>query len=71
MRDDFVQLVADMRAAQKRYFKTRTQMSLAESKRLEGLVDQAIKDGEVPEGHGYKQSTLFGGENQGPYGKGA
>lgn len=69
MRDDFVQLVADMRAAQKRFGDSPE--SAARAKRLEALVDQAIRDGEIPSGHGYKQSSLFGCDNQGPYGKGA
>ena len=39
----FVQLVGDMRAAQKRYFKERTQSALYESKRLEKEVDEWLK----------------------------
>jgi len=39
----FVRTVADMRAAQKRYFRDRTQSALQESKRLEKEVDQQLK----------------------------
>jgi hypothetical protein len=40
---EFVVLVGDMRAAQKRYFRDRTQSALQESKRLEREVDQKLK----------------------------
>ena len=42
---ELVQLVADMRAAQKRYFKERSQAALVESKRLEKEVDKWLEDG--------------------------
>jgi hypothetical protein len=41
--NEFVELVAAMRAAQKEYFRTRTPSSLAEAKRLEREVDAALK----------------------------
>jgi hypothetical protein len=69
--EEFTQLVKDMRAAQKAYFKARTPAALEESKRLERLVDQAIEAGEIPEGHGYQQASLFTGPDEsGPYRKG-
>jgi hypothetical protein len=37
---EFADLVIDMRAAQKAYFRDRKQSDLVESKRLEKLVDQ-------------------------------
>lgn len=40
----FVQLVSDMRTAQKLYFKHRTQWALQESKRLEKEVDSWLRD---------------------------
>jgi hypothetical protein len=40
---DFVDMVARMRDAQRRYFKTRSHDDLAESKRLEREVDRAIE----------------------------
>lgn len=57
--DEFVALTVEMRAAQKRYFRTRSAADLAESKTLERRVDQAAAAwGETPE------PTLFdlGGE---------
>jgi hypothetical protein len=39
----FVRATADMRAAQKRYFRERTPSALQESKRLEREVDQKLK----------------------------
>jgi hypothetical protein len=39
---DFIQLVADMRAAQREYFQTRTRTSLTKAKDLEGKVDKYI-----------------------------
>ncbi len=42
---EFLQLVTEMRTAQKEYFKTRTQTALTNSKRLEKLVDNAILEG--------------------------
>ena len=40
---EFVRLVKDMRAAQRRYFRERTPQALEESKRLEREVDAAVK----------------------------
>lgn len=40
---EFVKLVKDMRAAQKRYFRDRTPAALEESKALEREVDAAVK----------------------------
>lgn len=39
---EFYDLVVRMRAKQKEYFKTRTNASLTESKRLEKIVDDEI-----------------------------
>ena len=41
---EFAQLVQEMRAAQKRYFKRRTRSDLTEAKRLERQVDHAIAE---------------------------
>lgn len=40
--DEFVTVVRDMRAAQKRYFGERSQSALLESKQLEKLVDSYV-----------------------------
>lgn len=40
----FANLVAEMRRAQKNYFRTRASAALEECKRLEFLVDRALKD---------------------------
>lgn len=42
---EFLQLVEEMRTAQKTYFSNRTQNNLLTSKRLEKLVDNAIAEG--------------------------
>ena len=42
----FMQLVADMRSAQKEYFRTRDANVLLKSKDLEAKVDKAIKEAE-------------------------
>lgn len=42
--DDFFKLVAQMRQAQKDYFRTRRPDVLEESKRLEKAVDKALKE---------------------------
>lgn len=39
---EFAEMVRTMRAAQKRYFRTRSQADLAESKRWEKKVDDAL-----------------------------
>lgn len=44
---DFMQLVREMRKAQKEYFKTRDKDVLAKSKQLEKRVDDEIKKEEV------------------------
>lgn len=44
MPDSFMQLVAAMRQAQKRYFAERSQAALRESKRLEREVDSRIDE---------------------------
>ena len=44
MSKSFVQLVAAMRQAQKRYFKERTQSALKEAKQLEREVDAQIDE---------------------------
>ena len=43
MSSSFVELVREMREAQKRYFRDRTQTALKESKRLEQAVDERVK----------------------------
>ena len=40
--EDFANLVKQMRAFQKQYFKTRDKDVLIESKRLENLVDKSV-----------------------------
>lgn len=50
---DFIKLVADMRHAQKEYFRTRSGDALEASKRLEKAVDTAIRT------MGDKQKELF------------
>ncbi|GEM_PF-6589361 len=45
---EFLQLVTEMRQAQRSYFKTRTQGDLMNSKRLEKLTDNAIAEGKFP-----------------------
>lgn len=52
--NDFVALVAQMRAAQREYFSTRRQSALESAKRLERAVDEA-------------QGELFGGDCDGGY----
>ena len=44
---EFMQLVREMRKAQKEYFKTRDRDSLAKSKQLEKRVDNEIKKEEA------------------------
>jgi hypothetical protein len=44
-----IQLVADMRAAQREYFKTRTQSALTKAKTLEAKVDKALE--QTPQQH--------------------
>ena len=44
--NDFYNIVAEMRAKQKEFFRTRDANALNESKRLERLVDKAILDHE-------------------------
>lgn len=45
MNDDaFRQLVAEMRHAQKEYFRTRSSSALEQSKRLERQVDEALRE---------------------------
>lgn len=47
--DEFVQLVTDMRAAQKHYFKQRTKSNMLASMDIEKQVDQALAAGiEIP-----------------------
>jgi hypothetical protein len=40
--EEFTKLVADMRHAQKEYFRTRSTAALEQSKRLERRVDEAL-----------------------------
>jgi len=47
MSSSFVELVREMREAQKRYFRDRTQTALKESKRLEQEVDERVRFLEV------------------------
>lgn len=56
---EFFDTVCAMRAAQKKFFKSRSSFDLQESKRLEKIVDAEIKRvGEVT-GNEPKQLTLF------------
>lgn len=50
----FLALVAEMRTAQRAYFRTRSGQALDESKRLERRVDELLKSVSVS-----KQGTLF------------
>lgn len=50
--DEFKALVAEMRHAQREYFRIRTLVWLEESKRLERLVDESLKHD--------RQKPLFG-----------
>ncbi len=43
--DEFIVLVSQMRAAQKKYFKNRLQGDLIAARDLEGRVDKALRDG--------------------------
>ena len=54
---EFRTLVARMREAQRSYFRTRSQAALAESKRLEALVDAQLAPAPRVE-----QQPLFGGK---------
>jgi len=47
MSSSFIELVREMREAQKRYFRDRTQTALKESKRLEQEVDERVRFLEV------------------------
>lgn len=51
--DALARLVAEMRRAQKEYFRTRSSTTLEESKRLEKSVDAAVREC-------LSQPTLFG-----------
>lgn len=53
MDEPFYKLVADMRHAQKEYFRTRSTSALEASKRLEKAVDEALKE------KGSKQERMF------------
>lgn len=44
---EFVNLVSEMRAAQRSYFRTRSHQALVESKILENQVDKIVRDGLV------------------------
>ena len=56
---DFVDLVTQMRAAQKKYYKRRTTENMQASIKLEKEVDQALAEGiEIPEGMP-KQLDMF------------
>lgn len=52
--EDFVRLVRDMRAAQKKYFADRSPRMLSAARSLEHAVDDAID-----RSHGLHQTTLF------------
>ena len=47
--EELASLVADMRAAQKSFFRQRSNSALEESKRLEKRVDEAVADVLRPE----------------------
>jgi mitochondrial fission protein ELM1 len=64
MLSEFAQLVKDMRTAQKSYFKTRNNIDLETSKRLEKQVDAAL------EAMTSKQTQMFSDDTttgRGPY----
>jgi rubrerythrin len=61
---DFVDLVAKLRAAQKTYFKERTQSNLIEAKNLEAEVDRALEKEVVFQVSENKQPVLFEGEQE-------
>lgn len=52
-----MELVKDMRAAQKRFGDSAA--AAAKARKLEDLVDRAIREGQIPAGHGYRQADLF------------
>lgn len=54
MADSFQDLVAEMRRAQKEFFRTKSSTALEKSKRAEREVDMALKE------HFDKQPKLFG-----------
>lgn len=54
---EFADLIHDMRAAQKEYFKTRSKEALEKSKILESRVDRLL--GERKNREAAKQPTLF------------
>lgn len=54
---EFADLVHDMRAAQKEYFKTRSKETLEKSKILESRVDRLLEERKNREAA--KQPTLF------------
>lgn len=49
---DFRALVADMRVAQKEFFRTRSSLVLARSKKLERAVDDELREITSPAVHG-------------------
>lgn len=55
---DFVDLVAEMRSAQKRYFCTRLEKDLTESKSLEKQVDEVLKE-HLARRYNKQQPALF------------
>ncbi len=61
--EDFLPLVARMRAAQKYYFEKRTQGSLIAAKELEYKVDRALAGGIVLRVDHNQQPVLFKAED--------
>ncbi len=58
---EFVNAVKEMREAQKKYFRTRSQDALLKSKELEKIVDNLIADREKRQQEkGPQQGSLFG-----------
>lgn len=55
---DFINLVCDMREAQKQYFKTRSKADLINSKQLEARVDKALQYFLGKSGEGVSQSII-------------
>lgn len=57
---DFVDLVRRMRSAQVEYFRVRSQSCLVEAKRLERLVDTAVRNWEGDNNDGHLGGTYAG-----------
>ncbi len=62
---DFCELVAQMRAAQKKYFKARNQSNLVAAKELERQVDKALHGEIILRVDHNQQPELFSPRNKG------